>query len=470
MIQRLLSSSTLPSRSEIEHAKTILVAALLVGSISWSIYYLFWVSPELLAENSRWSLQFQQGKAAWAWTLLTLKVGLFAWFFLLFRRYRPQQVAHKDQLPSLTVIVPAYNEGQQVLATLESIFASDYPVQRLQVIAVDDGSEDDTLMWIRHAGQRFPQLTVLAQPKNKGKRAALYRAIRQAKGSIIVTIDSDSLVRKDTLRHLVAPIVLDAQCGAVAGKVEVLNKKAGVLPKMLAASFSFSFGFIRAAQSEVDTVLCTPGALSAYRKDAVDACLEAWYHQTFLGRVTTIGEDRAMTNLILKQGYTVKFQANAVVETMVPTDLKGLSRMYTRWERSNVRENIHLARFVFGPFRAQKAGARWLCLNQWLKMLLALPMFGLYVLFFFWSPLYMLALTLLSASLLTLVPIAFCVWIERDWNGLWLLPYSLLYAFTLAWISSYALLTVRRGGWLTRQQPLSSGTKKPEPVSLSVPA
>ncbi|EIM76768.1 glycosyltransferase [Nitritalea halalkaliphila LW7] len=446
------------------------ITAFFLLAITWSIYYLFWIAPDQLAESPWLSFQQERGKALWFSTLLTVKVGLFLFFLSLFRRYRPQEVAIREDLPMLTVIVPAYNEGAQVFGTLESIFASDYPHSRLDVVAVDDGSVDDTLQWIRQAAKKYPQLSVLAQPKNKGKRAALYRAIRQAKGSIIVTIDSDSLVRPDTLRNLVAPLVLDPNCGAVAGKVEVLNRAAGILPKMLAASFSFSFGFIRAAQSEVDTVLCTPGALSAYRKKAVDACLEAWFHQTFLGRVTTIGEDRAMTNLILKQGYSVKFQANAVVETMVPTDLKGLSRMYTRWERSNVRENIHLAGFVFGPFRAQTTGARVLCLNQWMKMLLALPMFLLFIAFFMLAPVYMFALILLSATLLTLVPVAFCVWSERNWNGLWLLPYSLLYAFTLAWISPYALVTVRNGGWLTRQSVVPASAHKARLPEESVAA
>ena len=137
----------------------------------------------------------------------------------------------------------------------------------------------------------------------------------------------------------------------VAGNVRVFNNQHAFIPKMLNVSFTFSFEFIRSAQSTLGSVLCTPGALSAYRKDAVMACLNDWINQTFMGQASDIGEDRAMTNMILKQGYNVKFQRNAYVYTNTPEKYKNLYKMFIRWERSNVRENIMMSKFAFKDFR-----------------------------------------------------------------------------------------------------------------------
>src|SRR5690606_29283273 len=124
-----------------------------------------------------------------------------------------------------------------------------YPKEKLQIISVDDGSTDDTWNWMQKAKQELGErLSVYRQPENKGKRHALYRGFTIGKGDVFVTIDSDSVVKKDTLRNLVSPFVTNKKCGAVAGNVRVLNNKDAVIPRMLNVSFVFSFEFIRSAQ------------------------------------------------------------------------------------------------------------------------------------------------------------------------------------------------------------------------------
>src|SRR5690606_22122319 len=146
------------------------------------------------------------------------------------------------------------------------------------------------------------RLMILQQPHNQGKRHALYRGFNIGSGDVFVTVDSDSVVNADTLRNLVSPFVKNENCGAVAGNIQVLNNTKALLPKMLNVSFVLSFEFQRAVESRLNSVLCTPGALAAYKRDAVFACLPEWINQTFMGKPSDIGEDRAMTNMILKQG------------------------------------------------------------------------------------------------------------------------------------------------------------------------
>src|SRR5690554_4424984 len=218
---------------------------------------------------------------------------------------------------------------------------------------------------------------------------------QEATGEVFVTVDSDSIVKEDTLRNLVSPFVLDKECGAVAGNVRVLNKETALIPKMLNVSFVFSFEFIRSAQSAIGSVFCTPGALAAYRREAVLNCLHDWINQTFMGQPSDIGEDHALTNMILKQGYQVLFQRNAYVYTNIPENYKNLYKMFVRWERSNVRENIMMSKFAFTNFRkSSKTGLRILLLNQWIKVVMAYPLLLLLLLVVFSYPLLSLISTL----------------------------------------------------------------------------
>jgi hyaluronan synthase len=130
----------------------------------------------------------------------------------------------------------------------------------------------------------------------------------------------------------------DERVGAVAGNVRVENSNRGALPMMMDTAFVFSFEFIRAGQSVINTVMCTPGALSAYRGSVLLKVLNEWLGQTFMGRRANIGEDRALTNLILREGYLTRFQKNALVYTEVPMTYRNLYKMLLRWARSNVRE------------------------------------------------------------------------------------------------------------------------------------
>jgi hyaluronan synthase len=176
--------------------------------------------------------------------LLLFKIFFFLYKGYLYLRYKPIESVSDELLPTCTVIVPAYNEGKQVWETLLSIANSDYPEAKLQLLAIDDGSKDDTWYWMQEAKKRLgDRLSIFKQPENKGKRHALYRGFNMGTGEVFVTIDSDSVVKADTLRNLVSPFVTNENCGAVAGNVRVLNNQKAILPKMLNVSlYTWSLG------------------------------------------------------------------------------------------------------------------------------------------------------------------------------------------------------------------------------------
>jgi len=400
-------------------------------------------------------LALLKGRTYTAW--LPALAGVYAllmlflqlWRTVLWAIYRPHPPA-AGPLPSLTVVVPVYNEGAMVSRCLMSIAAADYPRERLEVIAVDDGSTDDTWRHLDRTARRFPDLIRLLRfPRNRGKKEALAAGFRAASGEILVTVDSDSVIAPDALRHLVAPLMHDPRVGAVAGFVRVLNRHRSLMGKMQGVRF-VNLDFLRASQSVYRTVICTPGSLSAYRREAVLPILEAWLTQTFLGAACHHSEDRALTNVILRQGYDTCYQRIAVVYTLVPETYTGVCRMYLRWERGNVRESAVLATFLFRRFRPRSAAwARLEFLLTQLEGPLTTFFFGVFLLSVAAYP-PILFKVLLAVGLMSVLNLIYYLWLERDWEFIYGIIYSYYAFFLLQWIYPYAFVTVRDRRWLTR--------------------
>lgn len=441
----------LPQRSFRTLNFLIVLSSLLLITVATFIVYRWY--PYFSEHYLEWmSEQWRNLLLVFFAVLLIIRGSFFIYNLVLFLKYKLCKAVSDELLPTCTILVPAYNEGQLVYETLMSLAASDYPKEKIQLIAIDDGSVDDTWHWITEAKRVLGDfLITFQQPENKGKRHALYRGFNVGTGEIFITVDSDSVVTKNTLRNMASPFVRNPHCGAVAGNVRVLNKNNAIIPKMLNVSFSFGFEFMRSAQSVLGSVLCTPGALSAYRRDAVLNCLPEWIHQTFRGELSDIGEDRAMTNMIMKQGYHILFQKDAYVYTNTPERYKGLYKMFIRWERSNVRENIMMSKFAFKNFRdGNKLGTRLLLLNQWLKLIMSYPITILMFAFVMTHPV-LFACSTLSGILIASSPQAIFYAVRHKLpESLWAYTYSIFYTFSLFWITPYAIATAGKKGWLTR--------------------
>ncbi len=397
--------------------------------------------------------------------LALLAFSVLVWRIWMARSYRGCAPVDDKDLPVVTIVIPAYNEGRQILPTVRSVMKSNYPIEKMQVICVDDGSRDDTWRWMLEARREYPlRARLVRQPKNSGKRQALMAGFRHAQGSVYVTIDSDSEVLPDTLLHLVSPFVVNPKVGAVAGNVRVLNQSEGPIPKMMEVFFTAGFDFIRAGQSVYGGVFCTPGALSAYRVSVIREHLKGWVKQAFLGTQATIGEDRALTNLVLKSGHRVVYQREAVVLTKIPAGFKGLSRMMLRWARSNVRESLVMATFVLRRFRHGDGG------GGWIRILSALQLFQLTVgealkvgllAELIMRPLPTLCILAVGCLVSSIVPATVYHFRHGTWFGWrWAVPYSFLSIFLLSWISFWGLMSAARSGWLTRDLPRAASKKR----------
>lgn len=383
--------------------------------------------------------------------ILWMCMGMMMLLFrtLLWFRYRTPAVATFANAPSLTVVIPAYNEGAMVQQSINSVAAAHYPRERLEIFVVDDGSRDDTWQHVCAAAERYPGLvTTLRFEKNRGKRAALEAGFRHARGAVVVTIDSDSVIEADSLLAMTGPFQ-DPKVGAVAGRVAVYNRDGGLIPRMLKVRYALSFDYLRAVQSTYGTVYCCPGALAAYRSSVVRTVLDAWVHQTFLGAPCTYGEDRSMTNYILAQGFNTLYQRAAVVHTIVPITYMKLCKMFLRWDRSYVREELRFAWIVWKrPPGARLIAAADSLINN-LRYPMSWIMLVMLVAFIVWHPAVLLRF-LFAIGVIASFNMLYYLRSERSWDFVYGIFYSYYSVFALFWIMPYAVFTARARGWLTR--------------------
>jgi cellulose synthase/poly-beta-1,6-N-acetylglucosamine synthase-like glycosyltransferase len=312
---------------------------------------------------------------------------------------------------------------------------------------VDDGSKDLTNYEKALALARIhPNLVVLRQEKNQGKRHAQALAFRIAKADVLVTVDSDTVLEKGALMELVKPFI-DPRIGAVTGQLSLLNKSDNILTRILNIRYIVAGVLERAAYSYFGVVNCTSGPMSAYRKSLVLQNLEDYLNQTHLGKKCTFGDDRRLTVFILRNGYSVFFQKTAKAKTVAPNTFKSFSTQQLRWNRSFWRESCLSFRWIWKRSVYLTAGTI-------LDMSLPFLYFG--------SLLWTMSVSFTSCALFLLFPLFITMPLMAfvrnfDYMRLTkakdyaLVPlYSWMYLVVLLPITFFALFTTSQTGWGTR--------------------
>lgn len=241
--------------------------------------------------------------------------------------------------PSVAIVVPAYNEGEAVARTIDACLRLDYPRDKLEIVVVNDGSNDDTWAHMTKAAARYEPGAVrcIDLGSNQGKRAAMAAGVRGTSAEILVFVDSDSLPASDGVRRLVQSFARP-KVGAASGLTHVRNAGENVLTRMQQARYFISFQLLKTAESVVGAVSCNPGCFSAYRRSAVLPVLARWEHQRFLGMECTFGDDRSLTNMIIRNGWVSTYHNGAVAWTEVPDRYGKFFRQQLRWKKSWLRE------------------------------------------------------------------------------------------------------------------------------------
>jgi N-acetylglucosaminyltransferase len=238
--------------------------------------------------------------------------------------------------PTITIVIPMFNEGRGIYDTIRSLLDQEYPVEKLKIIVVDDCSRDDSLAWAAKAAEENPgRVMAIRNPYNMGKRRGINHAVRRATSEIIVSVDSDVIVDRHAVRMLVRRFT-DPTIVAVGGRVNISNPHENWLTRMQTIKYYFGYEFLKGLERAFTSVMCLSGCLTAYRRSVLIELEPILENRNVLGVPIKYGEDRFLTRQIVKAGYRTTVTLDAICWTVAPNTLTKYFAQQLRWRRSNL--------------------------------------------------------------------------------------------------------------------------------------
>lgn len=378
---------------------------------------------------------------------LSITFLILSRFFIAYF-YNPVKPKTEDYQPSVTAVVPAKNEGAHIAKTLMTLANSDYPKDKLEIITINDGSTDNTLNEMKNAKGEIEKsgvkLTIVDWKENKGKRHGMAEGVFRSKGEIIVFVDSDSFVEGDAVKELVK-YFMDSSIGAVAGHTDVYNHGKNLLTKMQAVRYFVAFKAYKSTEAIFGCVTCCSGSLSAYRKDYLTGFIDEWLNEKFWGKPCTFGDDRSLTNFVLKDHKTI-YAPEAKCSTVVPDTWSTFFRQQLRWKKSWTRESVKAFSYMW-----KKNPIMFIIFALGFILPLLAPLVVIHVLV--WQPLINGVMPWFYISGLILISVVYGVYysIFRS-DNLWIygVLFNWLYSLILVWQLPYAIANIGDTQWGTR--------------------
>ena len=317
-----------------------------------SSFLLFLVTGFILLMRAESVVYFKFNKYLYLYSIIAACFLLSRYLFGSMYKAVPIDV---NYTPGVSILIPCFNEEEWIQRTILSCINQDYPVDQLEVIVIDDCSNDKSVDKIKEIVQKLHDETeyydtknrvrYIALKKNKGKREALAEGVMIAKHDLVVFVDSDSFLDPFAIRNLVQPFK-DPKMGGVSGRTDVANTFTNWLTKMQSVRYYIAFRIMKAAEAYFDAVTCLSGPLACYKKSIILEHMDEWLNQKFLGQAATFGDDRSMTNFVLRNHRT-SYQDTATCATIVPKSYSVFLKQQMRWKRSWLRESILAGRFIW---------------------------------------------------------------------------------------------------------------------------
>ena len=247
-------------------------------------------------------------------------IGAVLFWFGLERHYRsvhePPFVA---ALPPISIIIPCYNEAETARETFGALAAVDYP--DYEIIAVNDGSTDDTAAILESFVESIPQLRLVNLAQNQGKALAMNMGALLARHELLVLIDGDALLDPYALRW-VAWYFSFPQLGGLTGNPRIRNRTS-ILGRLQVGEFSSIIGLIKRAQATYARLFTVSGVICAFRKRAMQEA--GWWSPR------TLTDDVDITWRVQLAGWHITYAPNVITWILMPETLRGLWRQRLRW-------------------------------------------------------------------------------------------------------------------------------------------
>jgi hyaluronan synthase len=353
--------------------------------------------------------------------------------------------------PTVSVLLPCFNEGQIVYETIRSIMANDYPMDKLEILCLDDCSVDDSYEWMLKAQSEYPdrRIRVFRNEENMGKSRTLLRGLALSDSEMILSIDSDTLFAPNCVKELMACFG-DPKMGAVGGVVGLRNANENFLTAFQAFQYYLGFRLYKITENWTKTVGCIAGPLFAVRRSVFEEVAPLIAGRNWCGVHITDGEDRFLTHMIVLKGYNTYINLDAQCWTIAPTEFKQYFVQQLRWRRSPIRDFFltirTLPQHLDKPFNV-------------LYIYLILPASTLATLFRIYiallkDPMFLVNPTVVSSYMLlaSIVYLAIKKWNpEQDFgNPFKLAVFGTWWLISTLFLTTLSLFTLDSGDWGTR--------------------
>jgi hyaluronan synthase len=346
--------------------------------------------------------------------------------------------------PELSILIPVKNEEKFIFETIYKANNTGYPKEKIKLIVIDDGSDDATWNEILRAKKIFNNLVTDRNPIACGKLKTLLRCAENAPGEFYLLLDSDTLLEKNSIENAIAHFT-SSEIGIVAGHTQVTNEKDNLLTRIQGYQYFIAHRLTKSFESAFGLVTCAPGCFSVYRASLFNKHKLNWSEKKFLGKNCVSGEDRALTNLILKN-HPVVYADNAKAKTLVPNKLSIYLTQQKRWMRSWFRESLYASLFMWKK-------------NPLLSISFYLAFFAS-----FFAPITFLRELVLLPALNSNFPFAyltiigtiilgqslFCSILGEWKHAGYGIVFSLFYLLVIIWIIPFAVFTVLSDNWGSR--------------------
>ncbi|MBN2011253.1 glycosyltransferase family 2 protein [candidate division KSB1 bacterium] len=377
----------------------------------------------------------------WFFLLLDLPRYILPDFFILYNEwFHSNPMLNKPmpdhELPFISVIVPARNEEETIGLTINSLLESNFPANKMEIIVVDDGSEDRTFR-IAQAYSARGNVRVFKKSIRGGKASCLVYGLKAAKGAFIMSVDSDSTFDRDALRNILKPF-RNPKVGAVSGNVKVRNRAHNLLTRLQYCEYMTGISLGRRWLAYVNMLTIVSGAFGCFRRSVLEAS-GAWD--------PGIGDDSNVTLKTRKLGFRVGFAPDAIVMTNAPTTLKGLFKQRRRWNRSFIRNRLRKHKSIMNPLQFNIINLFAVIIPFFYRVVLLFTFF-IYIIYTllldikFYPIIFFLTWVLYSCSTLfsLTVSISFSERRREEWKILWYVPLMPFYRLYIRFARLYAYI------------------------------
>ena len=287
----------------------------------------------------------------WLMLAIPLLVQIFRFAVIVWVKFiNPKDtgvVKNYNYKPTVSVIIPCFNEGPAVYTTIKSICESDYPLNKIQICCQDDGSTDDSFQWMLRGQQDFPGVAVepVQNEKNIGKSHTYLKAMDRCRNEVVLIVDSDIMLGKNCIEELMAAMG-DRRIGACGGPVGIRNPNDNSLTVFQVYFYFLWFKLAKITEAYTRNVGCIGGYMLAIRRSLLQEIKPQIETRNWWGVPIKSGEDRFLTHQVILRGYGTYMNEKAMCWTIAPNTFKKFWAQQVRWRRSGVRDFFFTLRIL----------------------------------------------------------------------------------------------------------------------------